>query len=129
MNPCTLSSTNHKTMITTMNRINRESLEVRDGIGSLNPQTQQLRVDLQSFMLELKRKNEAGKLIVSIEEIQNHEGNEISLNLPSYQVAEEEVAKEDEIEDKKEDHLVANQEEEMEGFVAEECGEEGEGVE
>jgi len=80
-------------MITTMNRINRESLEVRDGIGSLNPQTQQLRVDLQSFMLELKRKNEAGKLIVSIEEIQNHEGNEMNLDLRSYDVAEKEVAK------------------------------------
>jgi len=112
-----------------MNRKNKELLEVRHHIGSLNLQTQQLGVDLHSFMLELKRKIEVVKHVVLIEEIKNHEGNEISLDLPSYQVAEEEVAKEDEIEDKKEDHLVANQEEEMEGFVAEEGGEEGEGVE
>jgi len=88
-------------MISTRNRINRELLEARHGIGSLNLQTQQLRVDIHSFMLKLKRKNEVGKLVASLEEIQNQEGNEMNLDLPSYEVAEKEVAKEDEIEDKK----------------------------
>jgi len=39
----------------------------------------------------MKRKNEVGQPIVSIEESQKHESNETKLDVPSYEVAKEEV--------------------------------------
>jgi len=57
-----------KTMITALNRVSRELLEIRHDIDSLNLQTQQLGVHLHSFMLELKRKSEVGEPTISIEE-------------------------------------------------------------
>jgi len=87
-------------MITTLNRINRELLKVRHGIDSLNLETQQLGVSLHSFMLELKRKTKVGQPVISIEDSQNHEGNEMNLDLPSYEVVEEQVAKEKDIKDR-----------------------------
>jgi len=110
MNPFAVSSSKQKTMITTLNRISRELLKVRHGINTLDLQTQELEVNLHSFMRELKKKNEVGQPIILIEESQNHKGNEMNLDLPSYEVAKEEVAKEDEIKDKKEGRLVAYQE-------------------
>jgi len=55
-------------MLTTLNRVSRELLKIRHDIESLNLQTQQLGVDLQSFMLEVKEKSEVGQPAVSIEE-------------------------------------------------------------
>jgi len=55
MNPFVVSYPKHKTMLTTLNRIDRELLEVRHGINSLNLQTQQLGVDLHAFTSELKK--------------------------------------------------------------------------
>jgi len=51
-------------------------------------------------MRKLRRKNEIGQPIVSIKDSENHEGNEMNRDLPSYEVVEEEVAKEKEIKDR-----------------------------
>ena len=56
MNPFSVSSPKHEAMITTLNRINKELLKVTHDIDSLNLQTQQLGVDLHSFMLNWKEK-------------------------------------------------------------------------
>jgi len=47
-------------MITTLNITNRELMKVRHDTDYLNIKTQQLGVNLHSFMLELKKKNEVG---------------------------------------------------------------------
>jgi len=116
-------------MITGLNRVNMDLLKVRHGIDSLNLETQQLGVDLHSLMVELKRKNEVGQHVVSIEDGQHHEGNKMNLDLPSCQVVEEEVAREKEIKHRTEDQSVGDQEEETEKSMAEEHGKEVEGLE
>ena len=62
-------------------------------------------VDLHSFTLELKKRNEVEQPVVSIEETQNHEGNEVNLDLPLY-AQEKEVAKVEDMKEKKAHHLV-----------------------
>ena len=99
-------------MITNLNRVSRELLKIRHDFDYLNLQTQQLGVDLHSFTLELKKRNEVEQPVVSIEETQNHEGNEVNLNIPPrFDEYEEEIANE---EDKG-----VQFEEEIKGYVGE----------
>ena len=74
-------------------------------------------------MLELKKKNEVRQPVVSTKESQNHEGNEVNLKIrPRVDEHEEE-------ETTKEEEKGVQLEEETEGSVVEEHGEEEEGFE
>jgi len=78
-------------MNTTLNRVSKELLKIWHDIDCLNLQTQQLGIDLHSFILELKEKCELGQPVVSIEEdVQSTDEEE-----------QEEVVKEEKGEEKK----------------------------
>jgi len=56
---------------------------VKCGIDSLDLNIQQLEVDLYSFVVKMK--NKVRQSFVSTKERQNHEGNEVNLDLPLYE--------------------------------------------
>jgi len=58
----------------------RKLLKLKHKLDYLDLNIQQLGVDLNSFMLDMKR--EVGHPFVSNVEYQNHEGNEVNFDLP-----------------------------------------------